>query len=116
MKKQELKRSFEFILKVNGIDLDKTEYMFHATRKWRSDYAWPDKNLLVELEGGVFTQGRHTRSMGFIGDCDKYNAAALDGWTILRYTVEHINKRPAVVAEQILEALHDKETEEVHKC
>jgi len=106
MGKQELKDKFEWICKLNKIELDETEYMFHATRKWRADYAWPERKLLVELEGGVFSGGRHTRPMGFIGDCDKYNAAELDGWTLLRYTIEHVNKRPKEIAGQIKEVLN----------
>ena len=114
MNKQELKKAFEWICKANKIELDETEHRFHPPRRWRADYAWPKKKLIVELEGGVFTNGRHVRPLGFIGDCDKYNQMSLDGWTLLRYTVEHINKRPREVANQILEALNGKEAQTVH--
>ena len=63
------------------------EYKFHTTRKWRFDFAFLQKHkkIAVELEGGIFSFGRHTRGSGFIADCQKYNAAALMGWTVLRY-------------------------------
>ena len=29
------------------------ELRFHKTRKWRFDYAWPDRKLFLEVDGGV---------------------------------------------------------------
>lgn len=62
------------------------EYKFHATRRWRFDYAIPHLKLAIEVEGGIWTQGRHTRGAGFLGDMEKYNAAAAAGWTLYRTT------------------------------
>lgn len=61
------------------------EHKFHPTRKWRFDFAWPTQRIAVEVEGGVFARGRHTRPAGFIADCEKYSCAALDGWMVLRF-------------------------------
>lgn len=61
------------------------EHRFHATRKWRFDFAWPDQKVALEVEGGVFSGGRHVRGVGFKKDCEKYNAAVVDGWRVLRY-------------------------------
>jgi hypothetical protein len=55
-------------------------------RRWRFDIAWPDQKIALEVEGGAYTQGRHTRGKGFEEDCRKYNAAALDGWLVFRMT------------------------------
>jgi len=63
-----------------------TEYRFHARRRWRFDYAWPEQMLALEIEGGVWSGGRHVRGKGFLGDMEKYNAAALAGWRVLRVT------------------------------
>lgn len=73
------------ITKEIGVTIER-EYQFHATRKWRFDYALPEHRIAIEVEGGVWTQGRHTRPRGFLGDMDKYNAAATDGWRVLRVT------------------------------
>lgn len=61
------------------------EFRFHKVRRYRFDYAWPIRRIAVEIEGGVWTQGRHTRGSGFIEDMRKYNLASLLGWRILRY-------------------------------
>lgn len=62
------------------------EYRFHPTRRWRVDYAWPESKVMAEVEGGTWSGGRHTRGGGFEKDCEKYNAAALDGWFVYRFT------------------------------
>jgi len=51
------------------------EYEFEPGRRWRLDFAWPGQLVAVEIEGGVWSRGRHTRGSGFIGDCEKYNTA-----------------------------------------
>ena len=41
------------------------EFSFHPERRWRFDYAWPALKVALEIHGGVFTNGRHTRGKGF---------------------------------------------------
>lgn len=62
------------------------ELKFHPTRRWRFDYAIPAHKIALEVEGGVWTGGRHTRAKGFLGDMEKYNQATLMGWRIFRIT------------------------------
>jgi hypothetical protein len=73
-----------------------TEYRFDLTRRWRFDFAWPGIKVAVELEGGVYSRGRHSRGAGFVADCDKYNAATLAGWNVYRYTAQHLNSGTAI--------------------
>jgi len=68
-----------------GIEVTK-EHPFHPKRKWRFDYAIISQKIAIEVEGGVFTQGRHTRGKGFMGDMEKYNQAVVLGWRLLRVT------------------------------
>lgn len=84
------------------------EYQFDSSRQWRIDFAWPFYQVAVELEGGVHQQGRHTRGSGFIADCEKYNAAALQGWLLLRYTGPDLKKRPVQVITEVLQALQTR--------
>ena len=62
------------------------EFKFHPVRMWRFDYAIPEHKIALEVEGGVFTQGRHIRPKGFLGDMEKYNTATLMGWRVFRTT------------------------------
>lgn len=85
-KPQEIRDVFTVICKTDlGVECVK-EYQFHPTRKWRFDYAIPEHKIALEVEGGVFTNGRHVRPQGFLGDVDKYNCAALMGWRLFRVT------------------------------
>ncbi len=63
-----------------------TEHRFAPPRRWRFDFAWPDRMVAVEIEGGIHIGGRHVRGAGFEGDCLKYGEAAIAGWTVLRVT------------------------------
>jgi hypothetical protein len=65
------------------------EYQFCRDRKWRFDYAVRD-SLAIEIEGGAWSKGRHTRGKGFIADMEKYNTATMMGWRVLRFTPEQI--------------------------
>ena len=79
-----------------GLPLPLREYSFHPVRRWRFDMAWPDHVLAMEVEGGVWTGGRHTRGAGFIADIEKYNEAVLLGWRVLRTTGELIRRGEAI--------------------
>src|SRR5690606_15609007 len=75
-----------------GVPEPQREFRFHPTRKWRFDFAWPDAMIAVEVEGAVFSGGRHSRGAGMVADMNKYNTAALLGWTVLRVASPHITK------------------------
>lgn len=59
-------------------------------RKWAFDFAWVRQRVALEVEGGVWTQGRHTRGSGFVKDMEKYNAAAVRGWRVVRVTPQSL--------------------------
>ncbi|WP_114752330.1 hypothetical protein [Pleomorphovibrio marinus] len=60
------------------------EFRFDPNRRWRFDFALPHYKIAIEVEGGVWTQGRHTRGSGFVKDIEKYNRAAALGWRLVR--------------------------------
>ena len=62
------------------------EWRFDPTRRWRFDFADLLGHHAFEIEGGVWTRGRHTRPLGFQQDAEKYLAAQLAGWTVWRLT------------------------------
>lgn len=73
------------------------EYRFYKPRKWRFDYALPLYRIAVEVEGGVWTGGRHVRPQGFLGDMQKYNTAALLGWRVFRTTPDKLLSNDTVL-------------------
>ncbi len=42
--------------------------------------------VAVEVEGGAFIQGRHSRGAGFLKDMEKYNTLACLGYRLIRVT------------------------------
>lgn len=67
------------------------EYRFSLNRKWRIDYAWPEYQIAMEIEGGIYIGGRHINPKGYIKDQEKYNNLAEIGWQLLRYQPKRIN-------------------------
>jgi very-short-patch-repair endonuclease len=76
------------------------EYRFDPSRKWRLDLAWASVRVAVEIDGGIFVQGRHTRGDGWLKDAEKRNHAQLCGWIVLVYTPAQI-ALPDTVADVI---------------
>ena len=72
------------------------EHRFHPKRKWRFDYAIPEYKIALEVEGGVWTGGRHIRAQGFLGDMEKYNTATLMGWRVFRTTPDDLYKMATI--------------------
>ena len=83
------------------------EYRFHPPRRWRFDFAFLDKKVAIECEGGTWTNGRHVRGSGFEKDVEKYNQAAIDGWIVLRFTGRMIADGTAL---QTIEAALSEDT------
>ena len=76
---------------LNALNIPFTkEFKFHPQRKWQADFRIDGMPILVEVEGGVFTNGRHTRGEGYTKDCEKYSAAAVNGWFVIRGTTAQI--------------------------
>lgn len=74
-----------------GLPRPIAEYRFHPERKWRFDWAILGPPLLaIEVEGGAWMAGRHTRGSGFEKDLEKYAEALCLGWRVLRVTPKQI--------------------------
>jgi very-short-patch-repair endonuclease len=68
------------------------EVKFHASRRWRADFAHLSSRTLIEIEGGIFIPGggRHNRGGGYAKDAEKYLEAVLAGWTVIRLTAPQL--------------------------
>lgn len=93
----DLETELEFQIRAYQLQAAVREFRFHPERRWRFDFCWPLKKVALEVEGGIWIQGRHSRGgKAFIADCDKYNSATLAGWRVFRVTREHIKSGEAV--------------------
>ena len=95
-----------FQLKAVGIAFMR-EFVFWPGRKFRADFSisackhgthvgtacFP---LLVEIDGGAFSGGRHTTGSGFRRDLEKFNAMTMLGYKALRFLPEQVESGEAL--------------------
>ena len=74
------------------------EYRFHPERRWRFDIAYPAIKVAIEIHGGVYAQGRHTRGKGFTNDREKMNEAHGLGWKVFEFTTQDVENGKAAHA------------------
>jgi very-short-patch-repair endonuclease len=79
------------------------EVRFHPERKWRIDVAvtrqWVDSTseaIAIEINGGAWSRGRHTRGAGYIRDLEKLNALTELGWRVLQFTPQQVRTGEAL--------------------
>ena len=73
-----------------------TEFQFNPERKWRADFYILGTKVLIEVEGGIWSNGRHTRAQGYLGDMEKYNSAQELGYSVYRYSTEQVKSGKAI--------------------
>jgi len=91
-----LENLFARQLATAGLPTPARELRFHPERKWRFDFAWAEAMVALEIEGGTWVRGAHSRGRGFEEDCEKANESALAGWTLLRVTGDMVRDRRAL--------------------
>ncbi len=80
-----LEEQFLASLLAAGLPEPGREVQVQPGRRWRFDFAYQDRFIAMEVEGGTYSGGRHTRGHGFHADCEKYNAATAQGWRVYRF-------------------------------
>jgi very-short-patch-repair endonuclease len=79
--------AFRLLCQQRGLPLPVAEHRFDEredARRWKFDFAFVEEKVALEVEGGVWVNGRHNRGKGFINDMEKYSEAAAQGWLVLR--------------------------------
>lgn len=79
-----------------GLPEPEREYRITPGRRWRWDMAWPGPAVALDIQGGIWSGGAHVRGSGYTNDCQKANAAEMEGWVILHFTREMIESGEAV--------------------
>jgi hypothetical protein len=86
----------DLLLAAAGLPTPTPEFRFRPPRRWRFDWAWVPQLVALEIDGGVWVRGRHTRGKGYDRDIEKLNTAALLGWLVLRVTPAMVEDGRAV--------------------
>ena len=86
-----------------GIPFER-EYRFAPPRRWRADFLieaavasrpgsllgdWV--RILIEVDGGGYVAGRHSRGKGIEDDAEKQSAAAILGYRVIRCTPAQVD-------------------------
>jgi len=66
------------------------EYRFDLKRRWKPESAHLQARCLIEVEGGIWVNGRLNRAAGFNADLEKYLEAGLSGWRVFRLGPDQI--------------------------
>lgn len=93
---EKLERALAFHIRAAGLPSPTQQHRFHPTRAWRFDFAWPDRMLAVEMDGGLWMNGGHSRGSGQLGDMEKQAEAVLLGWRLIRVTDRHLRTGQAI--------------------
>lgn len=89
-------------LRLRSIKIEfQEEYKFHPIRRWRFDFALVKEKIAIECEGGIWISGRHNRGSGYVKDVEKYNAAALLGWRVFKFTTSNLDTVIPVLREAL---------------
>lgn len=93
------------LMEIEGVPAPTLQHAFarHLGRQFRFDFAWPERMVAVEVDGGrwLVRRGKDGRPVpvGFhnhVDDYRKLNLAARLGWRIMRFMPEMIRSGEAV--------------------
>lgn len=79
--------------KQNGIPAPELQHKFAAPdRQWRFDFSWGGNlgMVAIEVQGGIFVRGAHSRGPQQLKDMEKMNAAQLRGWRVFQVTPDQL--------------------------
>ncbi len=88
-----LERQFANLWQMLGGPELEREFRFEPLRRWRADFAHLASRTLIEIEGGIYSGGRHVRGVAFTSDAIKYNAAEMAGFHVIRLTSDMLNEQ-----------------------
>jgi len=97
MAKSDLERELAFQIRAVGLPEPEREARFHPVRRWRADFLWREPYMiLVEVHGGTWQMGRHSRGAGFRNDAEKENSATLMGYRVFKFTTGMVKEGAAI--------------------
>lgn len=86
------------------------EWPFHPERKWRFDYACPELKIAIEVDGGIFTGGRHSGGVGQVKDFEKMNEALVLGWRVFHFIPdEQFSRKSLEMVEKLIKFVREND-------
>jgi hypothetical protein len=89
------KALFQAAAMAHGLPMPEPEVRFAPPRKWRFDWLWKEHSIAIEIQGGLFTGGRHVRGKALLAEYEKINEAQIMGYKVLLVTPEQVNSGEA---------------------
>lgn len=108
------KNLFLEVCKAHNLPVPVAEYKFHETRKWRFDWLF-DGVVALEIQGALFSGGRHTRGAALLSEYQKLNEAQLAGFVVLLVTPEQVETGEAFALVRRALLGDDNVSEDQHK-
>jgi hypothetical protein len=91
---------FDWQLKAAGAPPWERQHRFAVAhgREWRTDFAWPERLLTVEIQGGIWRRGggAHSHPLDIERNITKYNALTALGWRLLQFTTDQVKSGAAL--------------------
>ena len=92
-----LEQTLAYQIRIAGLITPETEYRAIPERRFRFDFAWPSRKLLVEVQGGIWKKkGGQSTGQGINRDTEKANLATLAGWRVMAFTPNQIRSGEAL--------------------
>jgi len=92
----QLEDLFAFQLDACGLGGYVREAQIIPHRKYRYDFYYPEANLCIEIQGGVWSNGAHSRPTGITRDYEKANLCVQHGFRLLQFDVKQVKSGDAV--------------------
>ena len=75
--------------------IEQSAYPDNLRRGWRFDYAFPEFNVIVEIDGGIWLPGggAHSKPSDIVRNMRKRNDAALAGFFVLAFQTSDVRSK-----------------------
>lgn len=93
-----LEQALAHQIRLAGLPTPATQHRPLRGRRMAFDFAYPERRLLIEVQGGtrLGQRGGHTSHAGMNRDAEKLNLATLAGWRVLVVTGEQVRSGQAL--------------------